>query len=160
MLVNGEIYEMAIPGPLHNKGVGKADYLLKALFAGEYWVRIQMPLVLGQKSDPVPDIAVITGRPEDHDVNPTTALLVVEVSDTSLAMDTGEKAYVYAAAGIADYWVVDVNNQQVIVYRDPRPDPASPVGSSYATATPMTAGQTVSPVAKPAATVNVADFLP
>src|SRR4249919_1525159 len=54
MLVSGEIYETAIPGPLHNTSVGLADYLLKAIFGDGYWVRIQMPLVLSQKSDPVP----------------------------------------------------------------------------------------------------------
>jgi Uma2 family endonuclease len=159
MLIDGEIFEMAIPGPLHNKGVGKADYLLKAAFAGPFWVRIQMPLVL-DTSDPVPDISVVAGIPDDHDDNPTSALLVVEVADTSLSFDLGEKAYVYAAAGIADYWVVDLNNRQLIVHRDPRPDPASTMGASYATIISMTSGQTASPLAQPTATINVSDLLP
>src|SRR5204863_3809855 len=54
MLLDGEIFQMAIPGHLHNKGVGMADYALRKIFADGYWVRVQMPLVLGQRSDPVP----------------------------------------------------------------------------------------------------------
>jgi Uma2 family endonuclease len=160
MLVNGEIYEMPIPGPPHNPGVGLADYALKGIFAAGFWVRVQMPLVLGQWSDPVPDLAVVPGSPRDHVTNPTTALLVVEVADTSLAIDTGEKARLYAAAGIADYWVIDLNNRVIIAHRDPRPDSASPSGASYATVTPRTPVQSVVPVAAPHAAVPVADLLP
>lgn len=162
MLVGGEIYEMAaIPGPPHNTSTTLADYTLKAIFGQGFIVRIQMPLVLGQLSDPVPDLAVITGSPRDYtNRQPTTGLLVVEVSDTSLAIDTGEKAQLYAASGIADYWVIDVNNRLVIVHRDPRPDPANPFGASYGTVTPLAPGQTVSPLAAPQATVPVAELLP
>lgn len=161
MLLNGEIYETAIAGPPHNTGVGLADYALKAVFAQGFVVRIQMPLVLGQWSDPVPDVAVIVGSPRDYAATqPMTAVLVVEVADTSLATDTGEKAQLYAAAGIADYWVIDLNNQLVIVHRDPRPDPTSPSGAAYATITRLAAGQTIVPLAAPQAAVAVGDLLP
>ncbi|HKB00706.1 MAG TPA: Uma2 family endonuclease [Gemmataceae bacterium] len=161
MLLDGEIYEMAIPGPRHNTGVGLADYALKAVFAVGYWVRVQMPLVLSQWSDPVPDLAVLTGSVRDYvATQPTTAVLVVEVADTSLSTDTGEKARLYAAAGIADYWVVDLNSRTLIVHRDPHPDPASPHGASYQTATALAPGQSAAPLAAPQAVVNVADLLP
>ena len=91
---------------------------------------------------------------------PATAILVVEVADTSLTVDTGDKAELYAAGGIADYWVVDLNNRVLIVRRDPRPDPASQSGSSYATVLRLLPGQTVSPLAATQPTVNVADLLP
>ena len=161
MLLDGEIYEMAIPGPLHNAGVRLADYLLKAVFAQGFVVRIQMPLVLGQWSDPVPDLAVLTGRVRDYvATQPTTAVLVVEVADTSLATDRGEKSQLSAAAGIADYWVVDLNNGLLIVHRDPQPDPASASGTSYRTITALAAGQSVSALAASQTTVNVVDLLP
>jgi Uma2 family endonuclease len=160
MLIDGEVHEMAIPGPAHNTAVGLADYSLKSVFATGFWVRIQMPLVLGQRSDPVPDLAVVTGSPRDYASNPTTALLVVEVADTSLDMDTGKKAQLYAAAGIADYWVIDLNSRLVIVRRDPRSDPGSPFAASYGTVTSLPAGQAVAPLAAPQAPVNVADLLP
>jgi Uma2 family endonuclease len=91
---------------------------------------------------------------------PTTAVLAVEVADTSLATDRGEKAQLYAAAGIADYWVVDLNNRLLIVHRDPQSDPASPSGASYRMVTPLVIGQSISPLATPQAIVNVADLLP
>lgn len=161
MLLDGEIYLMPIPGPLHSTGVTLADYAIKAIFTPGFVVRIQMPLVLSQRTDPVPDVAVLTGSPRDYvATQPTTAVLVLEVSDTSMATDTGEKARLYAAGGIADYWVVDLNSRVVIVHRDPQPDPASPSGSSYATVLTLTPGQNVSPLAAPQATVNVADLLP
>ena len=161
MLLDGAIYETALPGPLHNAGVSLADYLLKAVFAQGFVVRVQMPLVLGQWSDPVPGLAVLTGSVRDYAATqPTTAVLVVEVSDTSLAIDTGVKAHLYAAAGIADYWVADLNNRALIVHRDPQPDPASPSGASYRAVTTLGPGQGIAPLAAPQATVHVADLLP
>jgi Uma2 family endonuclease len=160
MLIDGEVFEMAKPGPLHNASAGLADYILKAIFTSGYWVRVQMPLELGQSSDPEPDLSVVRGGPRNYPTNPTTAELVVEVSDTSLDMDTGPKAQLYAAAGIADYWVIDLNNSQLIVHRDPRPDAGNAFGASYATVTTLKKGQSVSPLAAPAAGVNVTDLLP
>lgn len=161
MLLDGEIYEMPIPGPLHGTGVTLADYALKSVFSQGFVVRIQIPLVLGLRSDPVPDVSVVAGQIRDYvATQPTTAVLVLEASDTSLAIDTGEKAELYAAAGIADYWVSDLNNRVLIVHRDPRPDPATNSGSSYATVLRLTPGQTVSPLALPQSTINVADLLP
>jgi Uma2 family endonuclease len=160
ILVFGEIYVMAIPGPPHNKAVGRTDYRLKALFGPGYWVRIQMPLVLGLWSDPVPDVSVIVGPPEIHDDQPTTAVLVVEVSDTTLAFDTGDKADMYAGGGITDYWVIDTNNRCLIVHRDIRPDPVSRSGASYATVTTLQPGQSIAPLAVPQSPINVSDLLP
>ena len=161
MLLDGVICERSILYPRQSVGVGLADYAIKAVFTQGFVVRIQMPLVLGQWSDPVPDISVLTGSVRDYvATQPTTAELVVEVSDTSLAIDTGEKAQLYAAGRIADYWVVDLNNRVVVVHRDPRADPASPSGSSYATVITLPPGQSVSPLAAPRANVHVADLLP
>jgi Uma2 family endonuclease len=161
MLLDGAIFESPIPSPLDCTGISLADYALKAVFSQGFVVRIQLPLVLGQWSDPVPDVAVLTGSPRDYAAaQPTTAVLVVEVADTSLTTDTGEKAHLYAAAGIADYWVIDLNNRLVIVHRDPRPDPSSPSGAAYATVSRLSAGQTVSPLAAPRATIAVGDLLP
>ena len=160
MLINGEVWEMAKPGPAHNMSVGLTDTALRKIFSTGYWVRIQMPLVLGQRSDPEPDIAIVTGSPRDYPTNPTTAALVVEVADTSLDMDTGDKARLYAAAGILDYWVIDLNNRLLILHRDPRPDTANPFGASYTTVTSSSPGQNVNPLASPQASINVADLIP
>jgi Uma2 family endonuclease len=161
MLINGEVYEMAKPGPAHNTATTLGDYILKSIFASGFVVRVQMPLVLGQRSDPEPDLAVVRGAPLDYlAAHPTSAELVVEVADTSLDMDTGAKAQLYAAAGIADYWVVDLNNRLLIVHRVPRPDSTNPFGATYGSVTSLSPGQTVSPLAAPNASVNVADLIP
>jgi Uma2 family endonuclease len=111
-LLEGEIIEMPGQNPLHSKGINLADYALKAVFASGFVVRIQQPLVLSLWTDPEPDIAVVAGSIRDFDAHPTFASLVLEVSDSTLAIDLGDKALLYAAAKIADYWVVDVNGRR------------------------------------------------
>lgn len=66
------------------------------------------PLVVGDDSEPEPDLAIVPGTPRDYPDHPTSALLVVEVSDTTLALDRGQKRRLYAAAGITDYWVLNL----------------------------------------------------
>ena len=111
----------------HYAAIDKAAEVLRGVFGPGFWVRTQAPLELGQSSDPEPDVSVVAGRREDYSDHPTTAVLVVEVSDTTLAFDRGDKANLYAAAGIADYWVIDVNGRRVEVYRDPTAGPGEAV---------------------------------
>lgn len=83
-------------------------------------VRVQLPLALSDDSEPEPDLAIVS--PADYrDAHPPTALLVIEVADTSLEDDRGCKADDYAAAGIAEYWVVDVRGRTIEVHREPSP---------------------------------------
>ena len=81
-----------------------------------------------------------------------------EIEDTSLALDRGEKAALYARAGIREYWIVDLVNGQLEVRRDPMPDASA--GGRYATVLVLLRGATVSPLAAPDATVAVADLVP
>ena len=91
---------------------------------------------------------------------PTTALLIVEVARSSLFVDTTTKADLYATAGVADYWVVDVDNRQLLVFRDPAPLPAGLGATAYQTRLTFADTDTVSPLAMPTAAVRVADLLP
>ena len=159
LLIHGELIEIPPPGPIHNMSLTLADYLFKAIFATGYIVRIQMPLILGINTDPLPDLAVVAGDPRSLTANPTTALLVVEVSDTTLAYDTGEKAGLYAAAGIADYWVVDTVNRRILVYRDPTADSNQKYAHGYATTHVLLPGQSLAPLASPGTPVAVNDLL-
>lgn len=117
-------------------------------------------MFFGINTDPVPDIAVVTGPPRAHAHHPRTALLIVEIADTSLAYDTGEKASLYAAAGIADYWVIDVNDYRLHLFRDPQPDPAAKYGASYKDVRVLTRADAVAPLAAAANSALVGDFLP
>lgn len=144
----------------HAVATDKAGETLRTAFGNTYWVRTQLPLELGQTSDPEPDVSVVVGRREDYTGHPRTAALVVEVADSSLAYDCGDKASLYAAAGIADYWVIDLVHQRLEVFRDPRPDPAAAFGASYRRVTTRGPADHLAPLAIPTAMVSVSALLP
>ncbi len=160
-LIDGEIVHMSPPLSLHSGTVGMVERLLLAAFGGEYWVRTQMPLRLHADSEPEPDLAVVEGEPrsylKDH---PKCALLVVEVSESSLAFDRGPKGSLYASAGIADYWIVNLIDHCLDVYRNPIADPAAAFGSRYAAHQKLCPGDRVAPLAKSEARLAVADLRP
>lgn len=159
-LIDGEIIEMPPPGNAHCVGVECVASELRTVFGANHWVRVQMPLNLGTHSDPQPDIAVVRGTPRDYADHPTTALLVVEVSDTSLRYDRGRKASLYAKAGLAEYWIVDVANSQLEIYRQPKADQQQAFGFGYADKTILTSSDVARPLAAAQAQIKVADLLP
>jgi Uma2 family endonuclease len=120
--IRGEIREMNPIGSLHEVVVDRlTEWSVRRLPKGKAWVRVQNSIGLPDLgSAPEPDIAWVArrdytgGRPTAEDV-----FLLIEVADASLAYDTGEKAELYAAAGIADYWVVNVAERSIEVRRDP-----------------------------------------
>lgn len=120
LLLEGEIYQMSPQNSPHSTALGLAqDELTAALEPGTH-LRVQLPLYLGSASDPEPDLAVVSGQRRDYlHEQPRCALLVVEVADSSLAFDCGRKAQVYARAGIAEYWVVDLNGSRVLRHTRP-----------------------------------------
>ena len=92
--------------------------------------------------------------------NPTTALLVVEISETTLGYDRNHKAPLYAAAGITDYWIVNIPQRQLEVYRDRVADSTQLFGFRYNSRTILDPPDKVSPLAAPQASITVADLLP
>jgi Uma2 family endonuclease len=160
-LINGKIIEMA---PVRNFHVAATDLTvdaLKAAFGPGYWVRNQGPLDLTATSSPQPDVAVVRGpRKGCSAANPTTALLVVEVSDVTLRIDRGVKARLYARAGIKDYWIVNLVDRQLEVYRSPGRDPALPKRTIYTKTMILTPGDHVTSLAAPKAKIAVDDLLP
>ena len=160
MLIHGEVMEMAPQNDPHVWGIINTQTALLAALGGQFTYRPQMPLNLGQTSDPEPDLAFIAGPPRTQPrPHPSTAALVVEVADSSLAYDTGDKASLYAAGGIADYWVLDLVHRRLIVYRDPRPDAAARFGHSYTAIKYHGADEAVAPLAAPSVPIPVADLL-
>lgn len=161
-LVDGEIIEMPAMNNPHAIGIGLANDALRLAFGQPYWVRVQMSLDLSPWSVVDPDLAVVAGNVRSHvgSSNPTSALLIVEVSDTTLAYDRNIKANLYAASGIADYWILNVRDSQLEVYRDAQPEASARFGHRYAARTILDNGDVVSPLAAPAASIAVADLLP
>ena len=86
--------------------------------------------------------------------------LVIEVSDTTLDSDTTVKAELYATAGIADYWVLDLNNRRLLIFRDPAPLPAGLGGTAYRTHLTLGPADAISPLAAPTVSFRVAELLP
>ena len=160
ILVEGVILEMPAPNPPHDAALALTDEALRIAFGKGYWVRGQMALVLSQATDPMPDLAVVPGSPRDYKDHPRTAKLVVEVSDSTLAYDKREKAGLYAAAGIQDYWIVDLIHRQLIVHRSPQPDPAQPGGGLYGDVKTYNPGQRIAPLAARQSAIVVNDLLP
>lgn len=161
-LIRGEIVEMSPINWPHQLAKTKLARELGAAFAATAWINEQGPLPAAG-SAPQPDVAVIAGNPEDYTDHPRTALLVVEVSSSTLADDMTEKAELYATAGVPEYWVLDLNARVLHVYRDPQVSAALP-DDLRATAyrAHLTLGETesVNPLAAPNAAVRVADLLP
>ncbi len=123
-LIEGEIIEMAPIGSPHAGTVAILDRILARAAGDRAIVWVQNPLRLGERSMPQPDLALLTPRTDSYrSSHPTAAdvLLVVEVSDTTLQFDLSTKIPLYARAGIAEAWVVDLEKRAVRVYRDPDP---------------------------------------
>jgi Uma2 family endonuclease len=158
-LIEGEVIEMPPSTPEHFETGDTLDEILEAYFGKGYWVRFQGDLVLGE-SQPTPDIAVVQGeRREYKGRHPSQALLVVEVAYTSLHYDRTDKLSLYAKAGIPEYWIVNLQEKQLEVYREPVPREEMPFGYGYAQTTILRAGDTVHPLAKPEPGIPVSAIL-
>jgi Uma2 family endonuclease len=161
-LIDGEIIEMSAQLNVHAASITLTQRALDLAFGPSFWVRVQMTLDLSPVFVPDPDLAVVPGSPRGVTSrnNPTTALLIVEVSDSSLGLDRNRKGSLYAQANIADYWIVNLVQRQLEVYRNPIADPAHPYGFRYADRTILDPGDSIAPLAAPQANVAVADLLP
>jgi Uma2 family endonuclease len=156
-LIRGEIVELSPRNWPHVVACRKVAEVLEKVFTGLAWIAKQEPVDLTE-SDPEPDVSVIAGRFEDYVDHPTTALLIVEVADTSLFYDTTTKAGLYAEKGVPEYWALDLTNRRLLVFRDPAPIAAG--GASYRTQLTLSSNESVTPLAVPAASVAVAELLP
>jgi Uma2 family endonuclease len=160
MLIDGELLAMPPMNRDHANGIMYALQVVQAAFGPGYAVRPQLPLNLGQTTDPEPDLAVVSGPVRSHAETPTTAVLIIEVADSSLAYDLGDKASLYAAADIRDYWVVDVVHKRLHVFREPRADPAAPHGFSFSQYCFLNPGESIAPIEIPGTPIRVDDLLP
>lgn len=152
---------MAPQRDVHAIAVSVARDAAAAAFGAGFWVRMQLPLHLGRWSGPEPDISVVPGAARDYlgKGHPTSALLVIEVSDTTLRYDRRIKSGLYAKNGVPDYWIVNLIDCHIEVRRDPIADPKHPFGHRYGAMTIIGPGQAVQPLTTEAA-IRVNDLLP
>jgi Uma2 family endonuclease len=153
-LVDGEIYSMTPQKSRHAATIGATEEALRSVFHPGYHIRMQLPLALDPSSEPEPDLAVVQGSWRDYrDAHPSSAVLVVEISDTSLEYDRGQKGRVYAGSGIAEYWIVNLKDRCVEVYREPS-------ASAYRSSRRFVPGESIIPLKAPEARISVEDLLP
>lgn len=156
-LIEGEILQMTPQYPPHAAAITLVARALARLFEDTAVVRVQLPLALSDASEPEPDVAVVLGDIRDRvDSHPATAALVVEVADSSLVFDRRRKAAVYARAGIADYWLVNLIDRVIEIYRQPE----AGEDAGYREARVVGVEGLVSPLARPDARIAVRDLLP
>jgi Uma2 family endonuclease len=160
-LIEGVIVKKMPQGALHAAGVQAIESALRPAFGQGFSVRTQLPLALGVDGEPEPDVAVVPGSFRDYlKGHPQSALLAVEVADTSLAVDRTTKAGMYARAGIQEYWIVNLVDRLLEVHRDPGMMAEQPLGHDYRSVQCLSVDQMVSPLAAPSAELRVADLLP
>lgn len=160
-LIAGEIIVKVPQNSPHATGVGKGQDALTNTLPSGFLVRVQLPLALDPDSEPEPDLAVVAGARDDYaGEHPRSAIIVIEVADSSLWFDRTQKAAIYARAQIPDYWILNVIDRVLEVYRDPAPDAASPLGHGYRLRLTFGPGDRVTPLAFPGVGVAVDDLLP
>lgn len=155
-LLDGEIFELMPPGPLHAFIVELIAALLELVArpCGAY-AREEKPIRLSSEYDPQPDVAVVRGQARDYRKRfpgPEDVLLAVEVADSSLEHDRKLKLPAYAAAGIVECWLVNLPEERVEVYREP-------AGGEYRTCRIYRSGETVEPLCAPGAPIAVSELL-
>jgi len=161
-LIEGKVIAMPPQMEPHAVGVILAGEVMRRAFGEGFTVRQQMPLQLGNRSKPEPDVAVVTGGPRASLKSgaPAAAALIIEISDATLRHDRGKKALLYARSGFADYWIVNLVDRQLEVHRDPIADPATKRGFRYNSIQVLKPGEAIAPLAAPGASVAVNDLLP
>lgn len=161
-LVEGKIILMAPQFEPHVAGVSLAARAVEKAFGAGYWVRRQSPIRLGKRSKPEPDVAVVIGSEEDYIDSgaPTNPILVIEVSDSTLRLDRGRKAAMYARHGVTDYWILNLVDRQLEVHRTPIADPSHRFKFRYSNIALVRLGGFVIPIAAPSARIEVAQMMP
>lgn len=143
----------------HETAVHAVADALRGAFRAGWHIRIGAPIVLGDFSEPEPDVSVVRGGYRDYrDAHPTGAALVVEVAQTSLRLDRRIKARIYAAGGIPEYWIVNIVAGVLEAHREPVA--ATPRRWEYRSVTTLARDARVTPIAAPGAAIAVADLLP
>jgi len=145
----------------HATGVRMAEEALRRVFGAGWDVRVQLPVALDEESEPEPDVSVAPGSFRDYrHEHPARVALIVEIAESSLESDREEKASLYARAGVADYWIVNLVDSVVEVRREPVVDGMAAHGWRYASLAISRAGETVTPLAMPSAAIAVSELIP
>ena len=160
-LLDGQLVVAEPKGAPHATIVARTAAVLRRTLGEDWFVRQQDPIALDETSEPEPDVVVVPGADLDYfDGHPARPVLVVEVAETSLYYDRGHKGSAYARAGLPDYWIVNLVDWRVEVYRHPVSDNSAELGWRYLDVDFLTTGAAIVPLARPDVSVAVSDILP
>jgi Uma2 family endonuclease len=160
-LIDGLLIVAEPQSATHYTAIKLVERALARAFGEGWHTRSQAPIALDETSEPEPDVAVVRGDVRAYTAaHPTDPVLVVEIALTSLTLDRGHKASLYARAGRPEYWIVNLIERVLEVYRDPVPSPSVPYGWDYRTRETLAADDSVHPLAASTARILVADLLP
>lgn len=154
-LIEGDILTKAPIGPSHNYGVYILSNIIRTTFDAGYMVCIQSSLSLTDNNEPQPDIMVVLDKGLEYskrNPNASEAVLVIEIAESTLEYDRKIKAGLYAKAGIPEYWIVNLVNRNLEVYRNPN-------GASYESVQVYEIGQSIQPLRSPGISIPIADFI-
>ncbi|GAB4459816.1 MAG: Uma2 family endonuclease [Armatimonadaceae bacterium] len=156
-LIGGQIVQKMPPSPPHSVCVDLTRLVLSRVFAGmDMYLRTENPIALPGDYHSEPDIAVVIGNPRryaDQFPEPEEIFLLVEVAGTALEYDREVKGEVYAAAGIPEYWIINLRERQVEVFR-------RPAAGAWSESFLVSAEGSLSPLAAPEAMIPVVEILP
>lgn len=160
-LIGGQLVVAEPQGTYHFTVIQAVEEVLRATFGPGWQVRGQGPVALDYESEPEPDVAVVPGSFRDYTAeHPSRPVLVVEVSESSLRFDRHHKGSVYARAGLADYWILNLVDRVLEVYRDPVQDPDAAFGWRYRSVETLGPEAFISPLARSGARISVGDLFP
>jgi hypothetical protein len=154
-LLDGEIIDMSPIGPPHGGITNRLTRFFVRRARGRWLVAVQNPVRLDEHSEPQPDLMLLKPAPDDYTSRhprPEDVLLLIEVADTSLGYDRNEKLPAYGRAGLPEVWIVNLQDENLELYREPNP-------AGYASTTVVRPGETACPLAFPDAAVDVAALL-
>jgi Uma2 family endonuclease len=154
-LINGEIINMSPEGPEHAQITTDAGDYLRELLGAKALVRDAKPITIpDSNSEPEPDLAIVEPNRSVYRIHhpyPENIFWVIEYSQTSLSKDLDVKRKTYACALIPEYWVVDLKNQQVKIFREP-------IDGDYTVELTLNLGE-ISPLAFPEITISIQRLL-
>jgi Uma2 family endonuclease len=159
-LLGGQLCVSEPQNSPHARAISLGLEAIQRALAPGWHVRVQLPIALDDESEPEPDLAVVSGGPRDYADHPSRPALVVEIADSSLALDREHKGSLYARARLPEYWIVNLEDRVLEVHREPAPDAEAQYGWAFRVALTLGPDEHVTPLAAPSARILVADFLP
>jgi Uma2 family endonuclease len=155
-LLEGVVVAMPPPSPPHDAATSRITRALFEAIGRRAAIRVQCSFIAGRYSIPQPDIAVVPGLESDYDkAHPSAALLAVEVAYSSLPQDRITKAAIYAAARVPEYWIVNLRDDCLEVFRAPEAE-----RRRYAESRIVRRGERIEIATLPGVAVVVDDLLP